>query len=336
VPSPALDVLRCGVCGADVPLGTTDEARCVHCGSAVPLPAAYRELRRVQGDDDAARRRAQALFSTLDSPPWLVTRVLAAVFDQPMFAFWLFFGVPLGLGSIFAGLAAEERFHLPPVATVGVIFAVLFAFTFLPRSIGIYANRRAGGRRILVAGFAARPPRLPGGAAGCRECGAPLEVPAGALVARCVYCGADSAVAIRTPFLARARCAASAAAHTVDEAVAVDGRERAATRRAMGHELARYLLVTGIFGGLFATFMWDDARVTALDDGSAPALGITALVIGTLLLIVLMLRSVGSDDRAKDEARVRRAESGLPGWVRVVGPLGFWAVLWLIRIAIWR
>jgi len=336
VPSPALDVLRCGACGADVPIGIADEARCVHCGNAVPLPPAYRELRRVQGEDEATRRRAQALFSTLDSPPWLATRVLAATFDQPMFGFWLFFGVPLGLGSIFAGLAAEARFHLAPVATVGVIFAVLFAFTFLPRSLGIYAHRRAGGRRLLLAAMAARPPRRPGGPAGCRECGAPLEVPADALVARCVYCGADSAVVIRTPFLARARRAARAVAHTLDEAVALDARERAETRSAMRHELGRYLLVTGIFGGLFATFMWDDARVTALDDGSAPALGITAIVLGTLLLIVLMLRSVGSDDRAKDEARARRAESALPGWVRVVGPFGFWALLWLIRIAIWR
>jgi hypothetical protein len=94
--------------------------------------------------------------------------------------------------------------------------------------------------------------------------------------------------------------------------------------------------LTGIFGALFATFMWDDARVTALDDESAPALGITAIVVGTLLLIVLMLRSVGSDDRAKDEARARRADNGLPGWIRIVGPFGFWALLWLIRIAIWR
>ena len=179
-------------------------------------------------------------------------------------------------------------------------------------------------------------PNGPEWPAGCRECGAPLEVPADALVARCVYCGADSAVVIRTPFLARARRAARAVAHTLDEAVALDTRERAGTRRSMGHELGRYLLVTGIFGGLFATFMWDDARVTALDDGSAPALGITAIVIGTLLLIVLMLRSVGSGDRAKDEARARRADHGLPGWVRIVGPFGFWALLWLIRIAIWR
>jgi DNA-directed RNA polymerase subunit RPC12/RpoP len=332
----AVDVLRCPACGADVPLGQSDDARCVHCGASVPLPAAYRELRRIQRDDEAARRRAQALFATLDSPPWLLTRILAAVFDQPMVGFWFFFGVPVGLLSIFAGLAVDARLHPPPAATVGVIFAVMFLFAFLPRSIGIYANRRAGGRQLLVAGLAAKPPRHPGGPAGCRQCGAPLEVPPGAIVARCVYCGADSAVLVRTPLLARARRAVRAATHTVEEAAALDRRERAETRGTLLRELRRYLLVIGTFGGLFAIFAWDDARVTALGDDSAPALGIGALIVGTLLLIVLMMRSVGSDDRATEEMRQRREGNGLPGWVRTLGPIGLWVVLWVLRFAIWH
>src|ERR1700733_9974767 len=96
--SPAVDILRCPACGADVPLGQTEgqtePPRCAHCGTAVPLPEAHRELRSLEHQDEATRRRAQAVLSTLDSPPWLVTRVLAAVFDQPMLAFWIFFGVP--------------------------------------------------------------------------------------------------------------------------------------------------------------------------------------------------------------------------------------------------
>jgi LSD1 subclass zinc finger protein len=332
----AVDILRCPACGADVPLGLSDDARCVHCGASVPLPAAYRELRRIQRDDEAARQRAQALFATLDSPPWLMTRILAALFDQPMFAFWIFFGVPVGLLSIFAGLAVDARLHPPPAATVGVIFGVLFLFAFLPRSIGIYANRRAGGRQLLIAGLAAKPPRLPGGPAGCRECGAPLEVPPGAIVVRCVYCGADSAIEVRTPLLASARRAAHAAAHTVEEAAALDRRERAGTRGTLARELRRYLLVTGTFGGLFAVYSWDYARVTALGDDSAPVLGLCALIVGTLLLIVLMARSAGSDDRATEELRLRREGNGLPGWVRTVGPLGLWVVLWLMRFAIWH
>lgn len=308
----------------------------MHCGAAVALPEAHRELRRLQGEDEAARKRAQALFATLDSPPWLLTRILAAVFDQSMPVFWIFFGVPVGLASIFLGLAVDARLHPPPAATAGVIFVALFAFAFLPRSFGIYANRRAGGRRLLLAGLAARPPKLPGGPAGCRECGAPLEVPPGALVARCAYCGADSAVVVRTPFLERARRAARAAVHTLDEAAAIDRRERAATRSLLGHELRRYVLVTSVFGGLFAVFMWDDARASARADDSAPVLGLVALIVGTLLLIVMLLRSVGADPRGTEEARQRRDGNGLPGWVRTVGPLGFWVVLWLVRIAIWR
>jgi DNA-directed RNA polymerase subunit RPC12/RpoP len=336
VVSPAVDVLRCPACGAHVALGQAADARCAHCGKAVPLPEAHRELRRIQHDDEAARRRAQALFFTLDSPPWLSTRILAAVFDQPMFAFWIFFGVPVGLASIVAGLAVDTRLHPPPAATVGVIFGFLFTFAFLPRSIGVYANRRAGGRSLLLSGLAARPPKLPGGPAGCRECGAPLEVAPGALVARCVYCGADSAVEIRTPFLARARRAARGAVHTIDQAAALDRRERAATRGTLARELGRYLLATSIFGGLFAIWTWDYARVTARGDDSAPALGLVALIVGTILLIVMMFRSIGSDKRGAEEARLRRDDNGLPGWVAVVGPLGLWVVLWLIRIAIWH
>jgi hypothetical protein len=301
-----------------------------------PRAGGRRELRRIQREDETARRRAQALFSTLDSPPWPLTRVLAAVFDQPMFVFWIFFGVPVGLVSIVAGLAVDARLQPPRAVTVGVIFVVLFAFAFVPRSMGIYANRRAGGRRVLLAGLAARPPKLPGGPALCRECGAPLEVAAGALVARCVYCGADSAVQIRTPFLARARRAARGAAHTIDEAAALDRRERAETRGMLAAELRRYLLVTATFGGLFAIWMWDDQRTTDRADGSAPALGIVALIIATLLLIVMMFRSMGSDKREAEEARLRRDDNGLPGWVRIVGPFGFWAVLWLIRFVVFR
>jgi DNA-directed RNA polymerase subunit RPC12/RpoP len=336
VTSPAVDVLRCPTCGADVSSGEESEARCTHCGTAVPLPEARRELRSLQRDDDAARLRAQALFATLDSPPWLLTRILAAVFDQPMLAFWLFFGVPVGLASIFAGLAVDARFHPPAAATVAVIFVVLFAFAFVPRSIGIYANRRAGARRILIAGLAAQPPKLPGGPALCRACGAPLEMAAGLVVIRCVHCGVESAVQIRTAFLARVRRAARATTHTIEEAATLDRGERAETRRALIRELRRYLLVTAVFGGLFATWAWDDERVTARNDDSAPALGILALIVGTILLIVLMARSAGSDERAKEEARQRRDGTGLPDWVRWAGPIGFWVVLWLLRVAIWR
>jgi hypothetical protein len=253
-----------------------------------------------------------------------------------MLVFWIFFGVPVGLASIFAGLAVDARFHPSPLVTNGVIFAALFAFAFLPRSIGIYANRRAGGRRLLLAGLAARPPTLPGGPAGCRACGAPLDIPPSATIARCLYCGADSAVQVRTPFLARTRRAAHYAAHSIDEAAALDRRERAETRRTFTRELGRYVLLTSIFGGLFGVWMWDDARVTALADDSTPAYGISALVMGTLLLVVVMLRSVGSNKHATEEDKLRRDDNGLPGWVRVVGPIGFWAVLWALRLAIWH
>jgi LSD1 subclass zinc finger protein len=337
VDAPVVEVLSCPSCGADVPLGQGDDTRCVHCGTLVPLPAAYRELRRFQTEDEAGRRRAQDLFSRLDSPPFLLTRILAAVFDQPMVVFWLFFGVPVGLESIFVGLAVDARYHPPYPVTIGACFVTLFVLAFVPRSLGIYANRRAGGRRMLLAGLAAEPPKLPGGPARCRQCGAPLDVPPGATVVRCAYCRADSAVRILTPFLESARQSARGILRTIDDATALDRRERSETRRALARELGRYVLVTSTFGGLFAVFAWDDERATLRDDGSAPALGIVALVIAAILLVASMLRSVGgSDARHAEEARQRREGNGVPGWVRVAGPIGVLGVLWVIRSVVLR
>src|SRR5262249_49335268 len=149
------------------------------------------------------------------------------------------------------------------------------------------------------------------------------------------YCGVESAVRIRTRFVARVRGAARATARTIDEAAALDRRERAETRGVLLRELRRYLLTISAFGGLFAVWAWDDDRVQRLADGSAPGLGIAALVIGTFLLIGLMLRS-GAGERAAEEDRQRRGDNGLPGWVRFVGPVGFWVVLWLVRLIVWR
>jgi LSD1 subclass zinc finger protein len=300
------------------------------------MPEAHRELRRIQVADERARRRAQQLFSELDSPPFFATRVLAAILDQPMFLFWLFFGVPVGLLSIFAGLAVDARFHPSAVVTTGVIFAVMFVFVFVPRALGIYANRRASGRRILLAGLRSRPPKLPDGPARCRECGAPLEVPPGATVARCAYCRADSAVTLKTPFLERAGKVARTVVRTVDEAAALDRKERSAIRRALLRELLRYLLLISTFGALFATYMWDDERVRLRDDGSAPGLGIAALVVGTILLIAVMIRSAaGSSEREAEETRQRREGTGVPRWVRTLGPIGVLVLLWMIRAVNW-
>lgn len=331
-----VDVLCCAACGADVPLGEGDVARCVHCGAAVPLPARYVELRRAQHDDTGARERAESLFAKLDSPPWLVTRVLSAVLDQPMPAFWLFFGVPVGLSSIFAGLALDARLHPASWVTTAVIFGAIFVLTFLPRSLGIYANRRTSARQVLLAGLVARPPRLPGGPAECRNCGAPLDVPPGATVARCAYCRAESAVKVHTPFLARVQKSARSVAHTVEEAANIDARERGETRRTLLRELRRYVLLIGTFGTLFAIYMWDWERSQARGDDGPPAIGLLALVLEAILLIATMIYSLArADERQKAEARLRREANGLPGWVRVAGPFGVWVVLWIVRGVVW-
>ena len=56
-------------------------------------------------------------------------------------------------------------------------------------------------RAGLQAALASSPPSTQGGPALCRQCGAALAVPPGALGVRCDYCGADNLVAVPTAWL---------------------------------------------------------------------------------------------------------------------------------------
>jgi LSD1 subclass zinc finger protein len=82
-----------------------------------------------------------------------------------------------------------------------------FLFLCVVRPVLLVANARrvARVRQMLQAALAARPPERPGGPATCRSCGAPLDVPEGALGVRCVYCREHNLVAIPESWIARAR-----------------------------------------------------------------------------------------------------------------------------------
>jgi hypothetical protein len=86
---------------------------------------------------------------------------------------------------------------------------------------------------------------------------------------------------------------------------------------------------------LVAALMWDRARRRP-GRWLRAGLDLVALVLGTLPLIVVMLRSVAPDKGDAEEARRRHEGSGLPGWARIAGPSGVWLALWLVRVLAWR
>jgi DNA-directed RNA polymerase subunit RPC12/RpoP len=210
--APKVDVLACAKCGAPVALGDADLARCKNCGAHTPIPEAHRKLRDLRRKDAELRARADAIFDELDSPPSLFIGVLAQTFDLGMFAFLIVYGIPLMLAAIFGSMfivgAVAAHFgatvdDVPfPIVVLVAAFLVM-VMTFVPRALGVYANRRASARAALVTALAAKLPTVEGGLATCRACGAPLDIPSDVRVVHCVYCDAINAVRIRTKLLAQ-------------------------------------------------------------------------------------------------------------------------------------
>jgi uncharacterized Zn finger protein (UPF0148 family) len=313
-----LDVLTCHQCSAPIPFGDDATSTCPFCRTANKVPAAYRELRASQRADAAARAEAERLLRTLDRPPWLATKVLARMFDLPMLAFWLLYAIPLGLWVITAGMAFSRWLaprigvrtgdDVPYWITISFMFGLLFVCVFVPRVLGIYANRRTTSRVRLLAGLAAKPPRTKGGPALCRRCGAPLFVATGELVSTCSYCSTENAVQLRTEVVAAVRRSATRLAKTVAEAAASDRAEKQRTRRLLLHELFRYVWPTVIFAAAFMTI-------------DIPVYGPVLVSVSGLLLIGLVIRSLA---RAPSDSAERRAGNDMPGWVAALGPLIVW------------
>jgi hypothetical protein len=187
----------------------------------------------------------------------------------------------------------------------------LFVVVFVPRVLGIYANRRASGRMRLVAALAARPPKTAGGPALCRSCGAPVHVVAGELIAVCPYCGTENAVHIQTELADAAVKSARRLASTVAEVAAIDRKERRSVRIQLVRELVRYLWPTVVFGAAFA--LADNKKYGAI-----------AVVVAGLLLIALPIISAVRAGKHKSDETDRRAGNDVPGWVAALGPILVW------------
>jgi predicted RNA-binding Zn-ribbon protein involved in translation (DUF1610 family) len=97
------------------------------------------------------------------------------------------------------------------------IGAVLYLFGIVPIALAYNAKVKLDGLDALRAGMTAKP-LLEGRAWGCRACGAPLDVGATSLGAKCVYCGTDSLVNVDAKTAAAKKRTASVMQESVQEA----------------------------------------------------------------------------------------------------------------------
>lgn len=305
-----LAVLGCSGCGAPLALGREDWAVCGQCGRRTVIPAEHRALRDAGGWDAQARAEAEAALHGFDRPPGLLLRVVAVLAGLPFAAVFVVFGVPLFFVDLALAIAAARLVsqvmgwpsggidEMSPMLVTACMGVVLWGLTIVPAFLAAYGGRRVTARSLLLEALAARPPAHAGGPASCRACGAPLAVEAQAVVARCVYCGAENALQVAPSRLKAARASTETVVRTMREAGERDRDERRRTRQAVVRRLRRVTVKTAIGFGLWAVAMYDFSRVEGSED--APGLGILALVLLTFFLIYLIGSSGGGS--REDEA----------------------------------
>lgn len=330
-----LEVLRCTKCNAPLPLADVEHVTCGSCGTENQIPDAYRELQRARHVDAALRAESVTLLKQVDRPPRMTTKVLARVFDLPMLAFMVLYGVPLTLfavvrGMVFTDWLAERQHKNPddmPVAyLIGFAAAIILVFAFIPRAIGVYANRRASQRARLLAALRAKPPETPGGASLCRLCGAPLSIAKDQLLVTCSYCGADNALVVDTNTAHVSSEQVARLGKTMRDVAQQDRAERRATRKLLVHELVRYVWRTAAFATLFVLGTQED------EDKHPTTLGILAICTCVLLLFIFIIRSAGGapKKRAPDDRDQRTEANDAPEWLSFVGPIGVLVVLYIL------
>jgi hypothetical protein len=313
---PALAPLACSQCAGSIPFGDDATTECPFCHAINEVPTAYREMRTSKLAAATTRAEAETVLARLDRPAARVTKIAARMLDLPMLLFFVGFGIPVGLIAIGLGLrfeywlAARSGDPVPPWMMFSATFSALFVMIFVPRVLGIHANRRATGRMRLLAALEARPPTTPGGPSSCRRCGAPLHVGDDALLAVCAYCGAEHAVHVKTHVIDAVRGAARQLATTLHEAAEADRGERRQTRRMLVRELIRYVWPTAVFGAALAV-------------ADVPDVGPVVASLAGLFLIGLVIYSLARK-RTADERERAAGNDTSHGWV-LLGVALVWA-----------
>ena len=252
-----LHVLQCPQCGAPLSLGSGETTSCAQCRSTVEVPAAHRALRDVARAESAANREAARLFEELGRRPSRMARLVGLVFHPIAL---LFFGgsfmllllmtvaiaavwslSPLFHANIWDILPESKRTPLILVPSIGAFVAGVV--------MGVYGRRRVLSTRALQAALAAAPPAHPLDSPHCRVCGAPLELPAGALGARCLYCRADNLVALPPEWIAGVRAYTRTVGAEIETAASALAAEHRRLRRSV---ILRVSVVLVLIGAIVA------------------------------------------------------------------------------------
>jgi len=150
------------------------------------MPQVYREELRLTRDLDSATRQAAEQWMRLAHIKvprwWLICAALAP--------FVLLSGSFMVL--LIAALLRMVNGQAVPGLLV-VVWLVLIPTQLLAGKIAMKNVLVSGATNVGVA-FAAVPPSAPGEPPNCRQCGAPLSVQPNDVVARCIYCEAESIV----------------------------------------------------------------------------------------------------------------------------------------------
>jgi hypothetical protein len=139
-----------------------------------------------------------------------------------------------------------------------VAAAILYGLGVVPLALAFRTQGNLAAITELQRKLAARPSTVPGGGPCCRHCGAALEVPRGALVSRCLYCGADNLLTVAADQAEADDHEAKQLDAQVQDAMAQHARDRADERATMwgllglGLVLAPYLCAAGyVFHAVF-------------------------------------------------------------------------------------
>jgi hypothetical protein len=160
----------------------------------------------------------------------VMASVACGLMSIPFVGEWIVGFATLQTTDAALDLATGGDVQWPIDASVG---GILYVMSVVPIAIAWRTSESVSSVKDLQAKLAAAPPQTPGGACGCRTCGAALDVRPGALAARCIYCGTENLVAVPEAFAAKKKEDAGAINKQVREAVAKHDENRRSDRAAM-------------------------------------------------------------------------------------------------------
>lgn len=225
-----LEPLRCGSCGAAVPLRAGDHVTCPYCRATVPVPGRYRRILAERAREEGVRRELEERFGAAARPPhrWFDVTAVAMVVV-----------LPVVVAVVWMALA-RHAVDTVTLFSYGVVPAMLPGAGLWLWSAAVHATIVRFNQALAMG-----PPEREGGPGVCRECGAPLAVTPDAISVHCLYCDTDNLVVD-----------VSAAKKRLDSKL---GRElRTLDQAAKALRLRRRLLVAGaaVAVMLFALVLW--------------------------------------------------------------------------------